>query len=223
MGQARDGMGAVFDHAASLGGADSVFAPGGVAWMTGPGLLQHARDLSERVRNGVSDGLTAYADKLRSVGDRAEVALPLLSAGVPAATVAATSKVVDDNMHYSPAVAAYGLVSNGFQAKELCGAISLSAGRAEFAHSQKDSVVPSMEVTVHNTEQRAYAELAIARGREDGPLDNYRIDQPRHEGNGLLSWHRPGFTSLTSSAGLSRMSTATSLPAFWRCRPTRTV
>ena len=37
------------------------------------------------------------------------VALPLLSAGVPAATVAATSKVVDDNMHYSPALAAYGV------------------------------------------------------------------------------------------------------------------
>ncbi|MBB1115810.1 hypothetical protein H4O09_01855 [Stenotrophomonas sp. W1S232] len=200
--EARDGMGWVFGRAASPGTAESVFVPGGVAWAAGPGLLEQARELSERVRNGVNDGLTAYADKLRSVGDRAEVALPLLSAGVPAATVAATSKVVDDNMHYSPAVAAYGLVSNGFQAKELYGAISLSAGRAEFAHSQKDSVVPSMEVMVHNTEQRAYAELAIARGREDGPLDNYRIDQPGHEGNGLFVMAQAGVHKLDQQCGV---------------------
>lgn len=202
LGQAGDGMGTVFERAASLGGTDSVFAPGGVAWMTGPGLLHQARELSERVRDGVSDGLTAYADKLRTVGDHAEVALPLLSAGVPAATVAATRKVVDDNMHYSPALAAYGLVRNGFQAEELRGSLSLSAGRAEFAHSQKDSVVPSIEVLVHNTEQRAYAELAIARGREDGPLDNYRIDQPGHEGNGLFVMAQAGVHKLDQQCGV---------------------
>lgn len=202
VGQARDGMGRALDSAASLGVADSVFAPGGVAWAAGPGLLQQARELSERVRNGVNDGLTTYADKLRSVGDHAEVVLPLAYAGVPAVAVASMRKVVDDNMHYSPAVAAYGLVSNGFQAKELYGAISLSAGQAEFAHSQKDSVVPSIEVMVHNTEQRAYAELAVARGREEAPLDNYRIDQPGHEGNGLFVMAQTGVHKLDRQCGV---------------------
>ncbi|MGN0863841.1 MAG: XVIPCD domain-containing protein [Stenotrophomonas koreensis] len=44
--------------------------------------------------------------------------------------------------------------------------------------------------------------MAIARGREDGLLDNYRIDQPGHEGNGLFVMAQAGVHKLDQQCGV---------------------
>ena len=163
----------------------------------GQALARQAGRLTTGVADSVEDGLAVFAGRLRNVGDVAELALPVAAV----ATAAATQTLIDDSLHYSPAIAAYGLYKHYQSAGDVAGHIKAAMGRAGFAHSQRDSVIPSLDGLVHNTEQGAYAHLAAVRGRQEGALDNYRLDQPGHEGHRLYAQALAGVHRLDRQVG----------------------